>query len=223
MKKYFSDKKFRFLCLLILVLSVLLNIYFLFNKSAIKYVNDENIIFFGDSITKGYDVEKFFSKHNVINQGINGNRTSALLERVNSDVYVYNPSKIFILIGINDLCGDLENEDILFNIQSLISDIKINREYAKIYVESVYPVNIDLIKKNDVSFALNLDNKRIIKLNSEIEKLCKENNVNFIDLYDYLLDKNGNLKDIYTTDGLHLNNLGYLKVTSVLKKYVEEK
>ena len=36
-----------------------------------------------------------------------------------------------------------------------------------------------------------------------------------------LLDKEGNLKELYTKDGLHLNNLGYLKVTSVLKEYVK--
>ena len=42
-------------------------------------------------------------------------------------------------------------------------------------------------------------------------------------MYDKLTDKNGNLIRIYTVDGLHLNRLGYIKVTKELRKYVKER
>ena len=37
-----------------------------------------------------------------------------------------------------------------------------------------------------------------------------------------LLDNDGNLKDIYTNEGLHLSDLGYFKVTTSLNKYINE-
>ena len=219
-----SEQKFFYLCSIasfLLFISLVFNVVLIVNKPIIKYENDENIIFFGDSITRGYDLEKFFPKNNVINKGVGGNRTGDLLDRVKEDVYEHNPSKVFMLIGINDLCGELDQEDIVFNIQNLISEIKLNRNKTEIYVESVYPVNTKIIKEKDLKYAFPLDNKKVISLNKEIKKVCEENDVTYIDLYSKLLDKEGNLKELYTKDGLHLNNLGYLKVTSVLKEYVK--
>ena len=52
--------------------------------------------------------------------------------------------------------------------------------------------------------------------------LCKENKIQYIDVYNSLLDNDGNLKDIYTNEGLHLSDLGYFKVTTSLNKYINE-
>jgi lysophospholipase L1-like esterase len=219
-----GEQKFFYLCSiasLLLFVSLVFNVILIVNKPIIKYENDENIIFFGDSITHGYDLDRFYPNNNVINKGIGGNRTGDLLDRVRKDVYEHNPSKVFLLIGINDLCGELDQEDIVFNIQSLINEIKQNRSKTEIYVESVYPVNPKIIKDKDVKFALPLNNKKVMNLNKAIKEVCEEEKVTYIDLYDKLLDKEGNLKNLYTNDGLHLNNLGYLKVTSVLKEYVD--
>ena len=41
-------------------------------------------------------------------------------------------------------------------------------------------------------------------------------------MYDNLTDKNGNMKRIYTVDGLHLNKIGYKIVASKLTKYLNE-
>ena len=62
----------------------------------------------------------------------------------------------------------------------------------------------------------------MIDFNKKLEKLCDENNVEYINMHDQLLDGDKKLKEVYTRDGLHLTNLGYLKVTSYLKQYVEE-
>ena len=106
-------------------------------KEEVKIVTDQNIVFFGDSITEAYKVEEFFPDTFVVNSGIGGNRTKQLLDRIKQDVYSYNPSKVFILIGINDLNGGVSEEEILDNIQKVINGIKINRKYANIYIESI--------------------------------------------------------------------------------------
>lgn len=206
---------------IILTVSIIFNIFLFNKKNIIEYKNDENIIFFGDSITEGYRLDKYFPKKNVVNKGISGNRTTDLVNRIDKDVYEYNPSKTLILIGINDLAMETEKEDILENIQLIINGLQINRKNSEIYVESVYPVNKDLIIEKNTSFAYTLDNVKVMNLNNDLKKMCEENDITYIDVYSKLIDDNNNLKSNYTYDGVHLTDLGYLKITSVLKDYVK--
>ena len=64
-------------------------------------------------------------------------------------------------------------------------------------------------------------NENIKDLNNKIEKICN-NKCTYINMYDNLTDKNGNMKRIYTVDGLHLNKIGYKVITNKLIKYLDE-
>lgn len=209
--------KLKFVYIFIIVLLfILFGISFAFNIINLRNSKDksmENIIFFGDSITAGYDLNKYYSNKHIVNKGIGGNKTDDLLNRIETDVLQYNPSKVILLIGINDLIHGVDSDDILLNIESIINEIQLNRPKTKIYIESIYPVGVN---RKDV------DNKAIKDLNIKIKKLCKLSDVIYINVFDHLIDKEGNLKKTYTRDDLHLTNLGYLKVTSVLSEYVEE-
>lgn len=204
----------------LLLISLVINIYLFSIKKNINLL-DENIVFFGDSITSGYKIEEFYPKNNVINSGISGNVTNDLLERMD-DVYRYNPSKVFLLIGINDLNREKSIDEITKNIQKIINNIKANRKYTKIYIESVYPINRNVFEEKNYSFNEKINNDIIKELNNKIKILCKENKIQYIDVYNSLLDNDGSLKDIYTNEGLHLSDLGYFKVTTSLNKYINE-
>ncbi len=182
----------------------------------------ENIVFFGDSLTARYDLKFYYPKVNVVNKGVGAEKTDDLLKRIESDVYDYNPSKTFIQCGINDMTNDVDKDDTLLNIQTIITGIKVNRGNTKIYMESLYPVNEKIVKNALNEKHRKLNNKAIREYNEEIKKICLENNVVYIDIYDQMLDKEGNLKDLYTDDGIHLTNLGYLKITSILNQYVSD-
>ena len=192
-------------------------------KTITKYQNDENIVFYGDSITSKYEIEHFFPNNKIINSGKSGDKSSDLLERLEDDVYKYNPSKVFILIGINDLNHKVDKDDILNNIQEIITKIKVNRKYAKLYIESVYPINQDFLKESRRGFNNDLTNDDIIEFNKEIKKIADNNNITYINVYNTLTDEDGNLKREYSKEGLHLNNIGYLNVSKVLEKYIKEK
>ena len=203
-----------------LFISLVINIYLFSIKKAVNML-DENIVFFGDSITSGYKIEEFYPKNNVINSGTSGDTTENLLERM-EDVYKYNPSKVFILIGINDLNRGKSIDEILDNIQRIVNNIKTNRKYTNIYIESVYPINRNVFEDKDYSFNNDISNDTIKELNDRLSNLCKENSIQYVDVYNNLIDSEGNLKDIYTNEGLHLSDLGYFKVTTSLNKYINE-
>ena len=57
-------------------------------------------------------------------------------------------------------------------------------------------------------------------MNQQIQELCEEYQVTYINLYDKLIDKEGNLKLEYTKEGLHMSDEGYQVITKELKKYL---
>ena len=197
----------------------------LIQKEIIKEVPvvDDNYVFLGDSITDWYDLDKYFEGLPVVNSGVSGYSTNNILNNMNKMVYQYNPSKVFILIGINDLELKVDDDVVVNNIRKIVQGIKKNRRYAKIYVESIYPINNSDDDKIEGSIINgNRKNSDIIDINNKLIKLAEEEGVTYIDLYKELVDDNGLLKIEYTVDGLHLSSEGYEKVTEVLRKYINE-
>ena len=180
--------------------------------------NKESIVFLGDSITSRCDLDKYFPNYNVYNSGIAGNMTKDILENMENRVFAYNPTKVFILIGTNDLVySGLDNDGIKNNIEEIINKIYEKNSNTKIYLESIYPVNNSINKE----IVETRTNENIKDLNNKIEKICN-NKCTYINMYDNLTDKNGNMKRIYTVDGLHLNKIGYKVITNKLIKYLDE-
>ncbi len=181
----------------------------------------ENIVIFGDSITELYPVQDIYGDMPVLNSGVSGYRTQDLLDRMDSMLYKYNPSKVILLIGINDLMPNKSSENqtkIINNIKKIISEIKTNRPKAKIYLESIYPINVEM---KDI-LAEPGDNEIIKGMNKRLEKYCKSDNVTYINMFDELINSTGELDPKYTNDGIHPNTMGYAKITRVLLPYIIE-
>ena len=190
------------------------------NQYEVKFDANDNFLFLGDSITELYPLEEYYDNLPVVNSGISGNKTTDILNDMKTRVYQYNPTKVFLLIGTNDLNStDEDIVDVTFdNIKEIINEIKENRSDATIYVESVYPVN-SVIENNVVT---NRTNKKVKELNKKLSNYCDEESCEYINLYDDLIDEEGNLKTEYTEDGLHLNSLGYVVITRELLPYLNE-
>ena len=208
--------------LMIIFVGFLIFHYTTFNHHKVKVVTKikevekvpDNYLFLGDSITDFYDLDKYYPDMPTVNSGVSGNTTEDILKDMKKRAYQYNPSKVFLLIGTNDLDTKHSKEDIVNNVEKIISELKENRPKAELYIESIYPVNPDVRR----SKSGNRNNDDIKQINKELKKYCKENKINYINLYDLLKDENDNLKEEYTKDGLHLSDEGYKVVTEEIKK-----
>ena len=176
-----------------------------------------NYLFLGDSITEYYDLGKYFIDLPVVNSGISGDTTDDILSNMKERVYDYNPSKIFLLIGTNDLEIDKSVDEVVDDIKEIVKGIKDNRPKAEIYIESVYPVNSDI----NEDLVDKRENEDIIAINEELEEYAEEENLTYIDIYNLLVTEDGVLNTEYTKDGLHLNDKGYDVVTKTLEKYLK--
>ena len=173
-----------------------------------EYKKNENIVFFGDSITEWYPLDVFFEDAPYVNSGVAGDTTKDLLENIESRVYDYKEN--------------MTSKDISNNIKKIVQEIKKNRSNAKIYVQSIYPINNSddsKINKNNVEPRTNSE---ISNTNKLIKELCNKEKVTYIDVYSELIADDGALDLRYTKDGLHLNDLGYYVVTKKLISYIEE-
>lgn len=180
-----------------------------------RYIIPENIVFLGDSITKLYDLDKYYPDNNVVNSGVSGDVAEDILSDMKNRVYKYNPSKIFLLIGTNQLVTDSE-EEIIEQIFKVVDEIHSNNPVASVYLESIYPVNNNIEK----SPAKNRDNDKIVDINNKLKEKSKKYKYEYVDIYSELIDSEKNLKEEYTKDGLHLNDKGYEVVTEIIKKYL---
>lgn len=170
------------------------------------------IMFLGNSIIEGADWRKLLKDSTVINRGIGGDITFGVLSRVD-DVVKRKPSKLFILIGINDLNKGIPDEVVMQNIFSFVRMVKSGTGGTQIYVQSILPVN-----KSFKNFPKNYDKEEhIATINAQLKKLSKHFGYTFIDLYNQFTNASLQLDGKYSSDGLHLNALGYLHWVEILK------
>ena len=174
-------------------------------------------VFFGDSITERYNIDKFYENDDYINQGSGGETSSDLLKRMKKSIYDYNPERVILLIGINDLNRDKEVDEVHDNIEEIVTKILNYNISIKVDVISVLPVNRNFKGRDGLA-----SNKTIKELNTKLEKLCSDLDVNYIDAFSSMTDKEGSLKEEYTDDGLHLSDKGYQHLTSVINKAIKK-
>ena len=189
-------------------------------KNEVKDILNPNYVFLGDSITALYDLNKYYDGLPVVNSGISGETTDDIVDNLQDRVYKYNPSKVIILIGINDIERKISKEKTIENINKIVTQIKDNKPNCEIYLESIYPINNGNEEKINHSMVGIITNNQVKSLNEDLVKLSKKEKINYIDLYDKLLDRNGNLKIEYTKEGLHMSDEGYEIITKYIKKYV---
>ncbi|SKA41566.1 Lysophospholipase L1 [Chitinophaga eiseniae] len=171
------------------------------------------VVFFGDSITQWGDWCEFLGKANILNRGIAGDNTNGLLARV-EEVARHRPARLFILVGTNDLNKQMPAVSIAANYRRIIGAVQQASPHTRIYVQSVLPINNQLIGRQYYSGT----NEQIIALNTLLKSMAAEEHVTFVDVYTSLLDNTGQMDARYTYDGLHLSGEGYLKWVQVLKQ-----
>lgn len=189
------------------------------DDSSTSNIIDNNYLFLGDFNTYKFDFNSYGLDYHYVKISSNEYTTFNLLDKLKRDVYDFNPSIIFYELGVVDVDNGKSNEEIIYNIEKAMNAIKENRPYAKIYIESLYPVNKDVDNYDDSIVGENVTNARIVEVNKLIENKAKELDINYFDLYSVLV-KNDKLNPEYTDNGVYLNDRGYEKILGEIKKVV---
>lgn len=174
-----------------------------------------SIVFVGDSITEFFPLKKYLGRNlPLINRGIAGTDTAWLLKHLDEQVVALEASKIFLMIGVNDLGMGYSVTETIGKIAELLSQLRMLSPQAEIFLLSVLPVSEAPAFSKTVKIRKNV---AIQELNDGLKALP---GVDFIDLYPLFLDGLGQLASEYTTDGLHLSQLAYEHLSEALRPYL---
>lgn len=190
-------------------------------------MKETNILIFGDSIVYGaYDNEKAGwvnrlrilleeekdTYYNIFNLGIPGNTTVDVIKRLKHECDIRcigNSENIIIFaVGINDSQiynrkNNVQIETFKINIKNLVT---MSKKYSN-KILFIGLTNVDESRTIPITWNDNINyfNKKIIEFDKVLEETCKEQNVEYLKMFDLL-----EIDDL--EDGLHPNSNGHEKI-----------
>ena len=173
------------------------------------------IIFLGDSITEWGNWESLLPEFDIANYGVAGNKTYQIIDRVD-ELFGKEAHQLFLLVGVNDLGDNRFLTEIETDYKRLVELLFSNNVSSEINLVSVLPIKQSEWEKEGLSLV------NIEELNKIIKDIAKENSFNFVDIYSAFVDTDGELKNEFTTDGLHLSESGYLKYAELISPELSE-
>jgi len=155
------------------------------------------IVFCGDSLTKGWEMYNLFDQQQKIYvNGVTSCTSADILKRI-EPIAARKPHKLFLMIGINEIKAQ---NRIIDNYDKIIKKIQEISPYTIIYVQSILPTRTKTI-----------DNADIVATNARLRELCASQNqfVHYLDIYAPFLADDGKLGPNFTDDGIHLTRNAY--------------
>jgi len=159
------------------------------------------VVFYGDSITQGWNGNSVWQKHyaplHAVKYGIGGDRTQHLVWRMeNGEIDGLHPKVVVLKIGTNNM-GDTD-ENIAHGIKQILDILKMKLPNTKVLLLGILPRGDDNL------------NKHIRNINSIISHYADGNSVQFLDMYSHFVDEMGHvIPTLYVPDKLHLALPGY--------------
>lgn len=198
------------------------------NVTFADYFSDS--LFIGDSICSGLkiyggllNVENCAARINVSTWGINKytfqykSNSTAELDAL-SIVKLYQPKKIYIWMGMNDLYV-VSADKYASNLCDLAESYMEASPGCKVYAVSISPMS------SSHNWNVELDgNNRVNEYNKAVKDKCSEVDcLEYINIHDCLTDSNGYLaSENNGGDGIHLSSTAYSKVLTEIFNYMED-
>lgn len=210
-----------------------------------QFRKKDTVIFFGDSITAcnktnhegasakdvlGSGYVNMMNSHyllynpklklRIINQGISGNRSVDLIERLEKDVLSNKPNHVFLMIGINDAWRTLDNMQIP-RFQTTLKDYQNNIDQL---VKTMLNHSINVILMSPFHLEPNRNDdlrKAVDSYNVFLKQYAKQHNLLFIDLqsaFDELLTQTSVY--VLSQDRIHVNMAGHMFIKDTILKHI---
>ncbi len=146
----------------------------------------------------------------VLNTGFGGSKAADLEHYLFPLVLKFDPKRVFIYEGDNDLWAGVEPEEILASLDRIVTRIQLAAPDTKIYLIGAKPSPSRWAKKDLYQ-----------SFNQQLEKYSKsKEGVSFINTWAALTDSAGDARpELYIKDQLHLNESGYILWNGIFKSY----
>ncbi len=169
-----------------------------------------NLFTGSSSIRLWNGIDYDFHGHSVINRGFGGSNLVDLEYYTDRIITKYEPAKIFIYSGENDIAAGASATETLERFQKVLEKIRISLPQVPIVFISIKPSASRWAQFQTQNEANDLIKKYLqTKPNSEYVSIVKK-----------MLQKGKPNPSIFIADKLHMNKKGYEIWTKALKKYL---
>lgn len=172
------------------------------------------IVFTGSSsFTKWKELDKDFPRYGIVNRAFGGSTLPDVIRYAFDIILPYQPKQVVIYCGENDLASrdSISAKQVVQRVETLYWMIRTNLPDAVINYVSIKPSPVRSGIQGKVRAA-----------NKEIKAFFKnKKNTAFIDLYDAMLDKKGQMREeLYIEDRLHMKPGGYAIWKRIILPYL---
>ena len=178
---------------------------------------ENRVVFMGDSITQGWNLEESFPGKPYVNRGISGQTSPQMLLRFRQDVIDLEPKVVVILAGTNDIAGNTgpmtlkESEDNLSSMADLAT-----ANHIKVVLCSVTPA-FDFHWSPGKEPA-----EKIVALNAWIKSYAAEKGYVYVDYHSAMKDERDGLPARLSKDGVHPLPAGYAVMAPLAEAGIEK-
>ncbi|OIH93648.1 GDSL-type esterase/lipase family protein [Curtobacterium sp. MCBA15_001] len=165
------------------------------------------VLFLGDSITAGGAWDERLPEERTVNQGIGGDTTDGVLERLDA-VVAQSPDVIVLLVGTNDFGNHRKSaEHVVRNVETILVTLRRELPGVRLLLVSILPRQAEYTP-------------RIEEANRHLRQFVATCHAQYLDVWPALADGD-HLAEQYTEDGLHLTDAGYRAYTDELVPALE--
>jgi lysophospholipase L1-like esterase len=162
------------------------------------------ILFFGDSLTEGWDTSvwnQYLAPRGALNAGVSGDRTDHLLWRLeHGNLAGAQPKAVMLLIGTNDLAYGRSPARTADGIRANLEVLRQRLPEARILLVGLLP------REEVPSAPLRIE---VARVNELIRNCADDQNVFYAEIGDVLLASDGLLSAAISPDQLHFTAPGY--------------
>jgi lysophospholipase L1-like esterase len=123
------------------------------------------------------------------------------------------------MIGINDLIRGVNDDVILDNQRQILRYLRKTHPKTQIFLQSILPHGGEEATWEGREKLLTIPNSRIQKLNQQLQRIATRQGVKYMDLYPLFINQKGNIRQEFSSDGLHLSPAGYVVWRTALQVY----
>lgn len=168
--------------------------------NAIWNPEKETIVFTGSSSIRMWkNLQDLFPEQQILNTGFGGSEATDLLYFLDELVLSYQPKKVFIYEGDNDLWAKKKPSEIIKTTKEIIHTIHNKNPNTQVILISAKP-----------SISRWRIRNKYKRLNRQMKDLAIDNNnIAFVDVWKPMLHGSKLNTKLFIEDGLHMNQTGY--------------